>query len=136
MVWEPDRPHTNPPCADLKEHLSMTTPGRPVVPKVDATLAALAIVEQFNFGEYDNVDTLLDSVDTRHVLMGAIDLSRFLADMLGRAANTSPQAVTEHVRTTLMKLISDGELSAGSIDLPEEIAPSGETFSTGRTHQM
>jgi hypothetical protein len=86
-------------------------------PQADTTLAALAFLERFENGEFADVDALLAVTDERELVMGLLDVSRMLTSMLSRASETSPEDVIAHVRGTVIGLISEGSLSAGSFAL-------------------
>lgn len=88
-------------------------------PQADTTLAALAFLERFEGGEFADVDALLAVTDERELVIGLLDVSRMLTSMLSRAGETTPQDVIAHVRGTVLGLINDGSLSAGSFTLPK-----------------
>ena len=81
-------------------------------PQADTTLAALAVIEQFSRSEHDTLDALLDATDEHELVVGLVDVSRMLVSMLAGAANTSEQGVIDHMRTTVLGLISSGELGS------------------------
>lgn len=82
-------------------------------PQADTTLAALAVIEQFSQGEYQTLDALLDATDEHELVIGLLDVSRHLATMLANAAGTTEQDVVDHLRSTVLGLISSGALSSG-----------------------
>lgn len=88
-------------------------------PQADTTLAALAFLERFEGGEFADVDALLAATDPRELVMGLLDVSRMLTSMLARAGEATPMDVIAHLRGTVLGLISEGALSAGSFSLPK-----------------
>ena len=88
-------------------------------PQADTTLAALAFLERFEGGEFADVDALLAVTDERELVIGLLDVSRMLTSMVSRACEATPQDVIAHVRGTVLGLINDGSLSAGSFTLPK-----------------
>ncbi len=82
-------------------------------PQADTTLAAIALLEQFTKGDSETTSALLDSTDTRELVTGLLDVSRFLAGMVAKASHTEPEQVFSHLRGTLVGLVNDGRLGAG-----------------------
>lgn len=82
-----------------------------IKPQTDTTLAALAVLERFSTGDLDSVDVLLDTTEPRELVMGLLDVSRMLTDMLSVATGARHDEVVIHVRKTVMGLIKEGHLS-------------------------
>lgn len=79
-------------------------------PQTDTTLAALAVLERFATKDFDSVDALLNTTDTKELVMGLLDVSRMLTGMLARATDARHDEVIVHVRETIMGLVHDGHL--------------------------
>lgn len=82
-------------------------------PQTDTTLAALAVLERFATNDFDSVDALLNTTDTKELVMGLLDVSRMLTGMLARATDARHDQVIVHVRETVMGLIHEGHLGTG-----------------------
>jgi hypothetical protein len=82
-------------------------------PQTDTTLAALAVLERFATKDFDSVDALLDTTDTKELVMGLLDVSRMLTGMLARATDARHDEVIVHVRDTILGLIHNGHLGTG-----------------------
>lgn len=82
-------------------------------PQADTTLAALAVIEQFTRDEHTILNALMDATPDLELVMGLLDVARLLTTMLSRAAGTTEQEVVDHLRATILGLISAGALSSG-----------------------
>lgn len=96
----------------------MTSPANTPQPAADTMLAALTVLERLDSGDYPSVDVLMDSIDTRELSIGLVDVARFMASMLANAGQTDSPTVYGHVRSTIHGLVSDGSFGAGSFELP------------------
>lgn len=88
-------------------------------PQADTTLAALAILERFEAGEFADVNALLDITDQRELIIGLLDVSRMLTSMISTASEATAVEVIASVRSTVLGLINTGDLSAGAFKLPQ-----------------
>ena len=79
-------------------------------PQTDTTLAALAVLEQFALEDFKSVDALLDTMETKELVMGLLDVSLMLTSMLSRATEARHSEVIVQVRKTIMNLIDEGHL--------------------------
>lgn len=79
-------------------------------PQTDTTLAALAVLERFSTRDFDSVDALLDTTAPKELVMGLLDVSRMLTDMLSNATGARHDEVIIHVRETVLGLIKEGHL--------------------------
>lgn len=87
-------------------------------PAADPMLAALSVLERMNSQDHPSVDVLLDAIDARELAMGLVDIAGFMASMLANASGGTKEDVYAHVRSLILKLVSDGTFGAGPANLP------------------
>ncbi|MCU6479084.1 hypothetical protein [Arthrobacter sp. A2-55] len=90
----------------------MGTDNTPVQPQADTTLAALAVLGSFDTADFASVDVLMASTNPRELIVGLVDASRILIDILANATDTSTDEVIAHVRKQVLGLLNSGELGA------------------------
>lgn len=82
-------------------------------PQADATLAALAVLSRITDGDYEGANALMDASTDHELLTGFLDVSRYLTSIAANAAGVEAQDVVTQVRSTVLDLVSRGDLDAG-----------------------
>lgn len=82
-------------------------------PQADATLAALAVLSSITDGDFDGANALMAASTDKELLTGFLDVARYLTSIAANAAEVTAQEVIANVRTTVVDLVSQGELDAG-----------------------
>lgn len=87
-------------------------------PPADPTLAALAVLTSFTEKNIEDVDKLLDVIAERELTMGLLEVSSYLATILGNATGTTPTEVLTHLRETVLQMVTAGQLGAEALQIP------------------
>ncbi|MHA7209535.1 hypothetical protein [Arthrobacter sp. MDT1-65] len=90
------------------------------MPPADPTLAALAVLTSLNEKNHKDVDSLLDVIQERELTLGLLQVSSYLATIIGNATGTTRAMALTHLRETVLQMVSDGQLGAEALRFPHE----------------